>query len=90
MVEMIATSNFSSQSHRLPPWIDAGNRDFQITQSSLQFVLSPSTPSYLNNGQMQPSTSYFSDLTAAVRAKISYEVSYCGDPDVQWVNDLLI
>ncbi|KAF8111728.1 hypothetical protein N665_0073s0084 [Sinapis alba] len=71
----------------------------QQQNSSLQFALSPSTPSYLANS---PRASFFSDdftprqrqvndfTTVAVgRDKTSFEDGSCGDPDVGWVNDLL-
>ncbi|KAJ0252606.1 Zinc finger CCCH domain-containing protein 61 [Hirschfeldia incana] len=58
---MLASSNISNQHHRLPPWLDVGDIDLQLQQSSsLQYALSPSSsPSYLN-GQLPPA-SFFSD-----------------------------
>ena len=102
---MLASSSLSNHyHHRLPPWLDVGDRD-------LQFALSPSsTPSYLN-GQLQlqlqpPPPSFFSEeftprggrvsdftatATAAAEArdKSSFEIGSNGDLDLGWVNDLL-
>ncbi|XP_010494430.1 PREDICTED: zinc finger CCCH domain-containing protein 61-like [Camelina sativa] len=103
---MIASANLSNHhQHRIPPWLDVGERDLQLQQGSpLQFALSPSsTPSYLHS---QPSSSFFSDgltphggrlsdLTAAsaaaaeAKGKNSFEVGSSGDLDLGWVNDLL-
>ncbi|KFK31654.1 hypothetical protein AALP_AA6G141300 [Arabis alpina] len=89
--------------HRIPPWLDVGDRDLQL-HSSLQFGHSPSTPSYLHSQlqlQQPPPPSFFSDaftprggrisdFTAAASAfAAAKEVGSSGDPDLRWVNDLL-
>ncbi|EOA13573.1 hypothetical protein CARUB_v10026640mg [Capsella rubella] len=58
---MIASANLSN--HRIPPWLDVGDRDLQIQQTSpLQFSHSPSsTPSYLHSQLQPPLSSFFSD-----------------------------
>ncbi|KAJ4878221.1 Zinc finger CCCH domain-containing protein 61 [Raphanus sativus] len=95
----------SNHHHRLPPWLDVGDKDLQLQQSSLQYALSPSSaPSHLN-GQLPP-PSFFSDeftprggrlsdftvaasAAAEARDKNSFEVGHSGDIDLGWVNDLL-
>ncbi|CAF1731722.1 zinc finger CCCH domain-containing protein 61-like [Brassica napus] len=101
---MLASSNISNH-HRLPPWIDVGDRDLQLQQSSFKYAFSPSsTPSYLN-GQLPPPSflrdeftprgGRLSDFTVAATAaaeardKNSFEVGHSGDLDLGWVNDLL-
>ncbi|CAA7017465.1 unnamed protein product [Microthlaspi erraticum] len=101
---MLVSSNLSNYHHRLPAWLDVGDRDLQLQQ----FALSPSsTPSYLN-GQLHlpPPPSFFSeeltprggrlsDFTAAATAAAeardmnSFEVGSSTDLDLGWVNDLL-
>ncbi|CAN8295736.1 unnamed protein product [Cochlearia groenlandica] len=69
----------------------------QQQSSPLQFALSPSTPSYLNNSpranffgdEFTPRQRQMNDLTAA-RDRNNLEDGSCGgDPDLGWVNDLL-
>ncbi|CAH8358123.1 unnamed protein product [Eruca vesicaria subsp. sativa] len=98
---MLSSANISNH-HRLPQWLDVGDRDLQ---SSLQYSFSPSSaPSYLN-GQLPPPSFFSDDFTprggrlsdftvaaaaaAEARDKNSFEVGSSGDLDLGWVNDLL-
>ncbi|XP_020871650.1 zinc finger CCCH domain-containing protein 61 isoform X2 [Arabidopsis lyrata subsp. lyrata] len=96
---MIASSSLSNHlHHRLPPWLDVGDRDLSLssTPSNLHGQLQPPPSSFFSD-EFTPRGGQLSDFTAAAAAaaaakardKNSYEVGSSGDLDLGWVNDLL-